>query len=562
MNFRGVSMNAAATMYEAPELAERNQHYRGRISLTRLLHPMTLILALQVGLSLTMVRANTAFTDEAEYLTGGHLEIAHWLHGARVPPDLTNTFSGSPIIYPPIGAIADSIGGLTGARLLSLGFMLAASILLYSTAKQLIGESAALYSVIIWVISAPVMRLGALATYDAMSIFMTALSAWLALRVSTGRHPISYVIASATALAVANAVAYSGISIDVIVIPFAFLTWSASFGIRRAGVLVAWFLFTIGSLFAGLLTISQSWSGIVYTIFLRGATGGVSYQRNAVGFILKNVWIYSGLCLILAGIGFMLVLLIESGAHRWLFGITAAALLVVPVAQFHDLTEISFDKHLAYGIWFGAITGGYALQRAVRSVPRMRGTTVILCGALALSVPVIDSWQVAMAKQQSWANTTSLMNAVRPIAASVTGIIYVDKAEWVARYYTPQGYDWSRWNVSGLPLSLPDVPADRQVASYAGFLKRSSYGVIVLLYTTSISALPVNVVLSPKSYIARVTFLNIVTGNSPVNSATATGEAALTIALEQDQSYRLVSVGPYNSSISAGVYGIWEKAVS
>ena len=51
-------------------------------------------------------------------------------------------FSGSPVIYPPLGALADSIGGLAGARILSLPLCSAATVLLYLTASRLIGRRA------------------------------------------------------------------------------------------------------------------------------------------------------------------------------------------------------------------------------------------------------------------------------------------------------------------------------------------------------------------------------------------------------------------------------------
>ena len=41
------------------------------------------------------------------------------------------------MLYPPLGAIADNIGGLAGARILSLVFMLGTTALLYATASRL-----------------------------------------------------------------------------------------------------------------------------------------------------------------------------------------------------------------------------------------------------------------------------------------------------------------------------------------------------------------------------------------------------------------------------------------
>ena len=81
--------------------------------------PLVAVLAVQMIISLRLVGANTAFQDEALYLWAGHLEWAHVLHGTPIPP-FPSYFSGAPVIYPPVAALADSIGGLAGARVLSL----------------------------------------------------------------------------------------------------------------------------------------------------------------------------------------------------------------------------------------------------------------------------------------------------------------------------------------------------------------------------------------------------------------------------------------------------------
>src|SRR6266487_4504648 len=45
---------------------------------------MVVILTTQAVLSLRLLHASTAFGDEALYLWAGHLELAHWLHGASL----------------------------------------------------------------------------------------------------------------------------------------------------------------------------------------------------------------------------------------------------------------------------------------------------------------------------------------------------------------------------------------------------------------------------------------------------------------------------------------------
>ena len=135
------------------------------------------VLTLQAVLSLRLVWSNTAFLDEATYLYGGHVEIAHWIHGTPLPP-LATYFSGAPVIYPPLAALAASIGGLAAARMLSLAFMLGATALLWSTTSKLFGKRAAFFAAALFAVLGPTEALGAFATYDAMALLLLAASAW------------------------------------------------------------------------------------------------------------------------------------------------------------------------------------------------------------------------------------------------------------------------------------------------------------------------------------------------------------------------------------------------
>ena len=140
---------------------------------------LLLVLAVQAALSLRLVRADTAFDDEAMSLWAGHLEWAHWLHGTSIP-QFPKYFSGAPVIYPPLGALADSLGGLAAARVLSLLFMLGATALLWGTTGRLYGQRAALFAAALFAVLGPTLHLGAFATYDALRVVLIALApgAW------------------------------------------------------------------------------------------------------------------------------------------------------------------------------------------------------------------------------------------------------------------------------------------------------------------------------------------------------------------------------------------------
>ena len=162
------------------------------------------VLTVQAALSLRLVWSNTAFLDEATYLYAGHVELMHWLHGTPVPAYSTY-FSGAPVIYPPLAALAASAGGLAAARLLSLAFMLGATALLWSTTDRLFGWQAAFFGTLLFAVLGPTQFLGAFATYDAMALFLLAASVWCVVRARDRSDSTLLLVAGALLLALANA---------------------------------------------------------------------------------------------------------------------------------------------------------------------------------------------------------------------------------------------------------------------------------------------------------------------------------------------------------------------
>src|ERR1700691_153270 len=181
------------------------------------------VLAVQTALSLRLVRAHTAVEDEATSLWAGHLEWAHLLHGTPLP-QFPTYFSGAPVLYPPIGALADSVGGLTGARILSLIFMLGATVALWATTGRLFGRRAGLFAAALFAVLGPTLHLGAFATYDAMSIFLMALAAWFVVHAGERKDATIWMIAAGVALALADATAYTYTLYDIIVLLLALVT--------------------------------------------------------------------------------------------------------------------------------------------------------------------------------------------------------------------------------------------------------------------------------------------------------------------------------------------------
>src|SRR5215831_588910 len=110
--------SAETCMPSAPSAALRTGSHRQITTARRRLPgwlPLLAVLSVQAGLSIRLLRADTAFQDEALYVWAGHRELAHLLHGTPIPP-YPAYFSGAPVLYPPLGALADNVGGLAGAR--------------------------------------------------------------------------------------------------------------------------------------------------------------------------------------------------------------------------------------------------------------------------------------------------------------------------------------------------------------------------------------------------------------------------------------------------------------
>jgi hypothetical protein len=509
-----------------------------------------LVCALQAILSLTLVWSNTAYIDEADYLWVGHLEIAHWLHHVPWPAGYAeNIFSGSPLIYPPIGALADSVGGLAAARVLSLLFMIGATALLYQTALRITSPRAALIAAALFASSEPAIRL-AFATYDPLSIFLTALAAWLVVQASFRKRRLLLLTAGAFALGVSNATAYSGIVIDPIVIAMAFCLWRPWVRGRRAIAQAAALAAGTAAVFAILMTLSHSWPGLAYTVVSRNVS---DYQAPAA--ILSETLEYSGLVMVLAFVAIVAAAKTEARAYAGLLIVLACAAFVVPAAQLHDQTAWSIDKHLAYGIWFASIAAGYLCSQLIEWLPRGSVRVVVLCSVIGLAYAGGTSWQTAWQRYHAWPNAEAFVTSFRPLAARATGPILIAGHEAnIPEYYTPQGGQWRRWVTTSLDPA--NHPAADWRADYIRQLDTGKYGLVALFYTTSFSTapeLPSRLMVQPYSKASRE-LLSLVGTN-----AGEPGLPVLTEILLADHGYTLAAYGPYNSAHDQGLFVIWQR---
>jgi 4-amino-4-deoxy-L-arabinose transferase-like glycosyltransferase len=384
------------------------------------------ILLIQLGLSLRLVWSNTAFGDEALYLWAGHLEWSHWLHGTPVPA-FSKYFSGAPVIYPPLGALADSYGGLAAARLLSLALMLVSTSLLYLTAARLLQEKrSAFYAAACFAILGPTESL-AFATYDAMALMLLALAAWLAVRAATAAMPELFVIGSGLVMALANATKYASALWDPVVIALAVAAYWHTGRWRRClragrialytGLALAVALFRFGG--------PSYVHGLLITTLAR-ASGTTPFLT-----VIDSAFIAIGPVAILSIIA-VFASFRFSPRLRFLCITCAVACLLAPVNQARIHTLTSLHKHADFGAWFAAIGAGYAVSAASK-LQRERSWRIAV--AAGLFVPLALLAFTVSGDEYRWAPATQLLAHLRPLMRNSSARYLMDPESANLVYY-------------------------------------------------------------------------------------------------------------------------------
>src|SRR5262245_5828405 len=449
--------------------------------------PLLAVLAVQAALSLRLLHADTAFQDEAAYLWAGHLQWAHWLHGTSIPP-FPYYFSGAPVIYPPLGALADGIGGLAVARALSLVFMLGATGLAWGRTARLFGRRAAFFAAALFAVLGPTLHLGAFATYDAMALFLIALGVWFVVRAGDRGDAAGWMVAAGAALALANAAAYSSLLFDVFVLAMAVLVVWPTVGGRVAARRAATVLVVTAALLtAGLLLGGGSYlSGFERTTLAR-APGSESALS-----VVADSWSWAGLILALAVCGVIISWAGRRGwAHTTLLAVLALAAVAGPLAQARLPTGASLNKHVGLAAWFAVIAAGYAIDRFIAAARdgRAQAVTTGACVA-ALAFPAMlgagQSWQFST----SWPNSTTFIAIMRPYVSGSKGPMLVEDPSIAEYYLSVPASQWRRWSSTrnivlpsgastGHPTSQWIVGAGSP-AAFTRYIARHYFSLVVL----------------------------------------------------------------------------------
>ena len=477
---------------------------------------LVFVLCAQVVLSARLFGMNTAFGDEALYLYAGRLEIAHWLHGAAIPAFPTY-FSGAPVIYPPIAAMADSLGGLAAARAFSLVCMLGATIFLWAITSRLFERRAAFFAAGSWAVLGPTLHVASFATYDAFALLLIAAATWCVLHVGDDYDAASWMLAGGTVLALANAVLYSSVLYDPVVVALAFFGAFPRPGLKRA--LTRASMVAAQAALVGLLLLKLG--GHEYTTGLGVTTLSRARGDNSVSAVVHSSWIWVGLLAAMAFAAWALSFLYRlNGGRRAMLLVFAVAVLLAPFEQARLHTLVSLNKHVDFGAWFAAAAVGY-FAGGVAAWPRARlargVTSAVLVGAFGILA-------IAGARQSTqmttWPGAAKLVADVRP--HTTKGAHFLAETDSVLEYYLPDT-SWRQWS-STASITLPTGRVQNEkgaVKPYIQAIEHHYFSIVVLSFTS-----------------------------------TPAIDARITKALRSNKSYRIIAKVPF-SGAKQGYYTVW-----
>ena len=332
--------------------------------------------------------------------------------------------------------------------------MLAATSFLWATARRLHAGRAAFFAAALFAVLGPTVRLGAFATYDAMSLCLVALAAWCAVRAGEQRRSCGWLAGAALALALANAAKYASGLFDPVIFAILVLqarqvgTWKQAVfrGLTQVGYTVGILVFLLA------LGGSEYITGVEQTTLARASSISPPSQvshclatdrrsggrgRHRRGPSAHDTW--------------------QSAPRRLLVILLACTISLVPIEQARIQTLTSLNKHVDFGAWFAAITAGYAIDLIVHCA-RFRALRWVVSAALtALLLPAaLLGLAQAQAIFKTWPNSAAIVAKLRQVLPETSGPILDDNNRAVPEYYLPlEGNEWYRWS-NNSSLRLPD----------------------------------------------------------------------------------------------------------
>jgi hypothetical protein len=333
---------------------------------------IAVILLVQTLLSVRLLRGNSGSGEENLSLWAGYMQVTHQITLSQLE-GLVTSFPGSPEIYPPFGALVAQSGGLIGARLLSLAFMLCATATLYAVTRRLWdSRMPAIFAAALFGWLGSEQFLGSLATSGAMALFLLALATWLAVRAvpCLPRGRVVLLAAAVICLAAATATEYVTVFyIPVVIAVFFLATWRArpSGGAFRQGCVLA---VTTTAVLAGAYLVA----GPHYRAGVNSALFTVEQGHAASGQVLSASGRLLGLVFIVAVAAATAITVRYHDRATALLGWVLAAAALLASAQAARLhTTVGLYRVAGFSAWFTCAVAGWILAYAYDAGRRAGG---------------------------------------------------------------------------------------------------------------------------------------------------------------------------------------------
>jgi hypothetical protein len=423
-------------------------------------------------------------------------------------------------------AFLDQVGGLALARAFSLVEMLAVTTMAYSIARYLFNERVGLYTAGLYAVAEAVIFLGNFATYDATCLCLLAFASWIMVYSCRCRWPVFLLAAPVAALAVA--VKYAGL---LFVPTIAVLPVLAAWPDRRRRVV----LHTVGFLaaVAACLYLALRLGGHSYMAAIESTTTNRAQGTTSDLTILREFAEWGGVVFVVAVIGTIAyVRKVETDPNediaspggplrRAVLGIvlTGSALLA-PVYQAHLHTDVSFLKHVGFGLFFAAPMAGFGLARIIGDYVRWPHLGVGIW-SLALVLGMMQSGSL----YQAWPDSTPFVQTfaayLKPDAR------YLVEVPEVPVYYL---------------MGNPDAQPDQFTSTY-----------FITYYNTKGQALS-----GPAGYAAAVQagYFQVIAYNGDITQSV---DGTIEQVLASSKLYYLASVIPLSDGQGPVNYYIWVK---
>ena len=416
--------------------------------------PLAVIMLVQLALTVRLIPHGYASTDEGRYIDAGHALIYELFHGGGTPYFETY-FSGAPVVYSPVAAMADYVGGLAAVRLMSAIFMQVAALMLYLTGKRLFGYWPAIAACAVWAGLALTQVVGRNAIYDAMALMLMSVAAYFASRSSEAR----WLVLVPLALLAADAAKYVTLLFNptvILVAAYQFRDQGLRAVLRRVFVLgtTTSLLLILAMFLAG----SSYLNGIMFTTLRRqaGASALLGATPTPTHQIISEAWHWFGLVAVLAFAAAALASLFpRERGQVWLLLTFAVTSTIVTLEAIHLGSDESMGRHDDFGAWFACLAVGYLLAVLVRWVPWRPGRWVLATGlaALVAAVGMLYTFGPATFANHGAGHDTEVLASVtanfgilKPYLASDQRYLLSGNTDYAIIYNDHDGVPW--WNLT------------------------------------------------------------------------------------------------------------------